>query len=451
VNNFATLPPEPERPQELVDTAVQFALQSIGPITGSTWLIDDEKHKEYYIGFRINGKTSCARSGLLKRPSCETKEASDNAAGVNYRLAKEVVNKVNQIIKNDLGVIKAQEQILEIANRAMAQACSLSAAQFLVTWVRPRVTAKNLSVGVALLYCGVIDRLLTILKAKGRENRSLGLVTGDDIKAAMKSFEAAGDGPSTFNKKLSVYRALFNDAIALGYLAINPAHTVKYMPAKSIERLPFTLDEVKRIFDAMDGLGGLGHEWKMASFLSLNLGARRADVLKRRWDEFDLRNKVMTLRPGKNDLYDRVLTLPISEPLYQVLSAMSNGQSDQVVCQTLNPRQCSSLSNSFQIILRRAGIEVPRTSRSDGKGNRAVSQKSFYGFRHTLNLWLDVAGVPREKRKDMLGQTTDKAQEFYRHEKAELLRKELQKVPQLHALLEKFAETATPQPVSYEI
>ncbi len=230
MNNFAPLPPEPERPQELVDTAVQFALQSIGPITGSAWLIDDEKHKEYYIGFRINGKTSCACSGLLKRPCRETKEASDKAAGVNYRLAKEVVNKVNQIIKNDLSVTKAQEQILEIANRAMAQACSLSAVQFLVTWVKPRVTAKKLSVGVALLYCGAIDRLLTILKAKGRENVSLGLVTGDDIKAAMKCFEAAGDGPSTFNKRLSVYRALFNDAIALGYLAINPAHTVKYMP-----------------------------------------------------------------------------------------------------------------------------------------------------------------------------------------------------------------------------
>jgi hypothetical protein len=34
---------------------------------------------------------------------------------------------------------------------------------------------------------------------------------------------------------------------------------------------------------------------------------------------------------------------------------------------------------------------------------------------------------------------------------ARALRKELQKVPQLHALLEKFTETAAPQPISYEI
>jgi len=54
-----------------------------------------------------------------------------------------------------------------------------------------------------------------------------------------------------------------------------------------------------------------------------------------------------------------------------------------------------------------------------------------------------VAGVSREKRKDMLGQTTDKAQEAYRHKKAEGLREELEKVPHLKALLEKFTETAS--------
>ena len=113
--------------------------------------------------------------------------------------------------------------------------------------------------------------------------------------------------------------------------------------------------------------------------------------------------KTMDLRPGKNEAYDRLITLPISEPLTSSCPRCRRGEPMSLVCRTLHHRKGSTLCSSFNIILRQGGIVVPRTSRSDGTGRRSVTQKSFYGFRHTLNLWLEVAGVTREKRKDMLG------------------------------------------------
>lgn len=440
---------EPIKPEELISTAAHSAAHSGGVVSGSIWLIDDDRHRQYYVGYRINGKAASMPSGIEKRPVRTDKQEAKEAYEKNKLLIKEIVLKANQILKTHISIKEAQQQITSVINRAVAAACNLSFVQFAVPWVRSTALAKKLSLTVVLTYCRVVDSLATVLQQTNLPGASLGCVTGDHIRLSMAAHDQ--DSPSTWNKYLMAHRAIFNDAIAQNYLALNPAHQLKLRNGKSIERLPFSLDELDRILTAMDGMGELGKEWKRASFLSLNLGARRGDVLKRCRGEFDLKTRTTKLKPGKNEPYDRELVLPISEPLYAVLSAMPPGRPEDLLCPTLSQREGPSLSSSFNIILRRAKIEVPRTKRADGKGRRAVTQKSFYGFRHTLNFWLEVAGASREKRKDMLGQTTDKAQEHYRHQKAESLRQELDKVPQLKVLLQKFSETATQETTDYEI
>lgn len=449
MKNSEAIAPEPVKPEGLINVAAHSAAHSGGIVSGSVWVIEDDRHRQYYIGYRINGKAGSMPSGIEKHPVREDKNEAKIVCEKNKLLIKEIVLKANQILKTHISIKEAQQQIASIINRAMAAACNLSFIQFAVPWVRSTALAKKLSLTVVLTYCRVVDSLATVLQTESRECASLGCVTGDHIRMSMSAHDM--DSPSTWNKYLVAHRAIFNDAIAQNYLALNPARELKLRHGKSIERLPYTLDEIDRILTAMDGMGELGKEWKRGSFLSLNLGTRRGDVLKRRRGEFDLVAKTMKLKPGKNEQYDRKLELPISEPLYKVLSAMPPGHPDDLLCPTLSQRRGPSLSSSFNIILRRAGIEVPRTRRADGSGRRAVTQKSFYGFRHTLNFWLEVAGASREKRKDMLGQTTDKAQEHYRHQKAELLRQELEKVPQLKALLQKFSETATQETIDYEI
>jgi len=239
---------------------------------------------------------------------------------------------------------------------------------------------------------------------------------------------------STANHDLKTLRTILGDAVRLGQIPSNPAANVSPVPeADSVEKLPFSREEVRRLIEAAEG------EWKPLIRLSLFTGLRLGDAGDLRWSAVDLHKDVIRVVPQKTKAgalrarkAPKELRIPIHNELKAFLLELpTSDDPDAPLFPTLSGRQRSGktgLSCRFNDIVDRAGVDAGIVER---EGGRKVRTRTFHSIRITNASDLANAGADEGNVREMLGHSGVEMTRRYVKRANETLAKEVAKLPGL--------------------
>lgn len=232
----------------------------------------------------------------------------------------------------------------------------------------PRSWAFKTAVKAAKFTGPTVNDLLN--RYEKSEFRRLAKATQDNYRPQMERWRAKGDVPleritravvmemrdelvdrpgicsvfCTFTKRL------FNIAIDLEMMMLNPATRVKAPPLKKIKRWPD--EKVEAVIERMPD------RFKVPSMLALYTGQRSGDVLKMKWSDYHGTHIVVAQQKTDMDEGDRSLMIPCHPKLRAFLDALERRA--EVIC-TLNngrPWQDSrSYARQLRPVLDELGLE----------------------------------------------------------------------------------------------
>jgi integrase len=235
----------------------------------------------------------------------------------------------------------------------------------------------------------------------------------------------------TTNLALKILRMVFGQAKREGYITENPAENVDMINRREerVERRPFTLPELKRIYDIAKD------EWKGMIMFGLYTGQRMKDIATLTWQNLDLeRNemKIVTTKTGRRQI------IPLAKPLVSYLASLPAGDNPKqpvfpkIFADVQKNGTTGHLSNQFYEILVSAGLALERKHKGNGKGRstkRQTSELSFHCLRHTATSLLKNAGVSDAVAREFIGHDSPAISQNYTHIETESLRKAADLMP----------------------
>ena len=264
-------------------------------------------------------------------------------------------------------------------------------------------------------------------------DRDLSEITKSRI-AGFRDAQADKTSQANANIDLKVIRVAFRAARIDGFIWEDPAEAVKTFrlgDSRGIRR-PFAIQEIQKILECADS------EWKSLIKFGLYTGQRLADIALLRWEQIDLDRDEITLIVRKTK---KKITVPLAGALREHLLMLSapdklnapvHPEAHRIV--TSQNGRVGTLSNAFADLLAQAGLRVPRTSESTGKGRsnrRRGMDISFHSLRHTSVSLLKDAGIPDAVVMAMVGHSSASMSHRYTHVGKEALSKAAASLPQL--------------------
>jgi len=136
-------------------------------------------------------------------------------------------------------------------------------------------------------------------------------------KIAQLHRDIATRAPIVANRCMALLSKMFALAIKEGWRPDNPIIGVERMPENKRERF-LNPDELRRLFDALDK-----HPGQSANAIRLLLltGARKGEVLKAEWSQFDLDSGVWT-KPSSHTKQKKTHRIPLSADAVALLTSM---------------------------------------------------------------------------------------------------------------------------------
>jgi integrase len=169
---------------------------------------------------------------------------------------------------------------------------------------------------------GYTERFLLPMLGK----RRLSAIGERDIEALHASLKAT---PYQANRVLALLSSMFNYAIKRKWRTDNPAKGVKKFHEEKRERF-LTIEEIQRFREALDDYPNQSKNEaskvvRLAAANALRMllltGSRAGEVLKARWEEFDLDRGVWT-KPSHHTKQKKTEHIPLSEPALELLIGM---------------------------------------------------------------------------------------------------------------------------------
>jgi integrase len=212
---------------------------------------------------------------------------------------------------------------------------------------------------------------------------------------------------STANKELARLKHLLGRAVAWGYLKVNPAAKVAKAKEPGGRIRYLTPDERRALLEgadvtvkAKDGRAWTVHQGptpalRLYIVAALHTGARRAELVRLRWSDVDMKRKSLTFRETKNG---RDRTVPMTETLRRELLTLPRplDATEPVLPRYGHPRV---LTRSFTRLAQRLGL-VGLT---------------FHDLRHDAASTLTMAGVPQRTVMEILGHRDPRMTVRYQH------------------------------------
>ncbi|MCM8858043.1 MAG: site-specific integrase [Candidatus Thiodiazotropha sp.] len=159
---------------------------------------------------------------------------------------------------------------------------------------------------------------------------SINRANARDILSIIREINDSGR-PTIANDALSYCKQLFNHAIKLGLISVNPALAFTAKDAggteKSRERT-LSLEEVETIFRVFrNNSSVMTRENYLAIALLLVLGVRKGELIAAKWSEFDIEQQTWTLTPDRTKTgAGIVIPLPTALlPWLEELAVRANG------------------------------------------------------------------------------------------------------------------------------
>jgi len=265
------------------------------------------------------------------------------------------------------------------------------------------------------------------LKSLGpRANLPIEHIADKDILAFRNSETKRGVSNKTANLGVKIVSMAFHDALRQGKIRFNPCVGLDALEEDSVEREPFTPDEIKKLLKAATG------DWHGAIMLAYYCGARLGDVANMQWSAIDWDKHLICFTPKKTRRGKKVLRIPLHPELEKQL-LKNPGVGNAFLFPALAGRETGStdgLSTEFRALMQKAGVhgEVVRHT-ANGRRN---TTKSFHSLRHSFNSALANAGVGRELRQVLTGHASERMNEIYTHRELETVRGAISLIPQIN-------------------
>jgi len=293
---------------------------------------------------------------------------------------------------------------------------------------KDKTTAK----GSRGLHQAAANSLLEYLGSKA--DARIELLTTSELRKWRDWVKDEGRTGKTTNLYLKAIRNLLKIAWQEDIILKNPADPLETLPEEdSIEKLPFTLDEIKAL------MGAANPEWKLVMGIAFYTGLRLTDITRLEWDAVDLEGRQITVSPKKQRRMvkrKKVLVLPVPDPLNALFNEYAPQDARQgPVFPPLHGHQSSALSKQFSKIMEKAGVDPQKTTvrKTTRQGAGAtVSAKSFHSFRHSQVSFLANAGVAQEVRQQFTGHSSDVTHQGYTHLELETLRSAVGELPDIN-------------------
>jgi integrase len=250
---------------------------------------------------------------------------------------------------------------------------------------------------------------------------------GDKDILAFRNHETKrGLSNKSANLAVKIVSMPFHDALRQGKIKFNPCVGLDPLEEDSVEREPFTIDEIKRLVETAHG------DWKGAILFAYYTGARLGDVSEMQWAAIDLEKSLVTFTPqNARRKKKNAIRIPLHPDLEKQLLKRP-GVGNAPLFPSLAGRETGGrhgLSAEFAAIMRKARVHG-KIVRHTAKG-RSNTTKSFHSLRHSFNSALANAGVGRELRQVLTGQRIGRMNEIYTHREVEPLRPAITALPRL--------------------
>lgn len=297
------------------------------------------------------------------------------------------------------------EDLLKQAHRtANPSFKEISLSDHLDAWVerqRPRVQAKSIKTYedmrrrvVAALGQKVARAPVGELRQSDVE-RAIGKILKQKVKGTQRTITAA-----TVNMDLGALRRALRDAVLQGLATSNPAEDVQPLPKNdSVERAPFTVDEVRKMIVHKD----TSDDWKGCILIAAHTGLRLGDVIRLGSDH--IKGTLLVIRPEKTKKQRKTLSIPLSKSCITWI-----GERKGDLFPNLIGRKPGTLSTQFRRIMERASVPRDVTEAGD-----VVKRRSFHSLRHSFTSWLAEADVHSDVRQKLTGHSSAGVHSRYTH------------------------------------
>jgi len=235
----------------------------------------------------------------------------------------------------------------------------------------------------------------------------VGSLTQAQVEAAMTKIiktKVKGTGrtisAASANMDLGILRRVLRTAVDQELARVNAAEGVRPLPTNdSIERAPFTAEEVRAMIDHQE----TPEQWKGAILLAAHTGLRLGDVIGLGSEHVE--GTRLIIRPAKTAKSRKTLSVPLTPPAIEWI-----GQRQGSFFPDLKGRKTGTLSTQFVRIMARA--DVPREIREAGG---ITKRRSFHSLRHSFASWLAEADVHADIRQKLTGHASAGVHGRYTH------------------------------------
>jgi integrase len=271
-----------------------------------------------------------------------------------------------------------------------------------------------------------------------RANKPLETLTAGDVDKWKRDLSDTGIVGKTVISYIKDIGSIYRAAVREGLIAHSPVASVE-MPNTddSMERKPFTFEEVKRLITASPS-----EQWGGMILAAAFTGLRLGDAARMKWSCVDLEGKMITIVPSKTKRKNKIVKIPIQPDLLALFEkiTITDDSPDAPVfpeLAKLGIGDRSGLSQAFEKIMAKAKVSRGKLSRviaDDGdekaKGaGRITYERGFHSLRHTFTTWLRSAGVSEEDRMALTGHSTRDSHAIYSHTEEQVLRDAVAQLP----------------------
>ena len=267
-----------------------------------------------------------------------------------------------------------------------------------------------------------------------RANMEIGRVGAPDILSYRKA-ESERVSATSVNIAIKFLRMVFEQAKRDGLLVDNPAAGVSSIKktGTTVDRRPFTLDEVARLLAAADS------EWRSLVLFGFYTSARLSDLARLTWANVDLLREELRFVTGKTG---RRQIIPLAGALRRHLETMTSGDDPK---EPLHSRafeivrtqaKSSTLSRQFGELMAQVGLAAAKSHRKAAAGSgrsrrRQTSEVSFHALRHTATSLMKNAGISAAVVMEFVGHESEAVNRTYTHINVESMRRAADTLPDL--------------------
>jgi integrase len=316
---------------------------------------DGRQSKDWYINYRVNGKRYKRR------------------IGPNKKLAEQVLM--------DIEVKKAKGE--HLGSHDEKEIMFVEFAEEYLRFARGTEAPST--------YAGNVKEMQRLLRSF--ESYLSKLTTAQIEK--YKITRGEGVTPATVNRELALLKHMLTKAVEWGYLKNNPAKPVKLLKEPPGRLRYLEADEIERVLD------NCGHDPRAPYLgpivlMALHTGMRLGEIVGLRWDDIDLKHRLISITKTKNN---ERKTIPINDILYEELSRLPRHVTSPYLFCHPDGARILRVDRSFHGALKRAGIDKFR----------------FHDLRHTFASHLAMRGIPLETIGALLGHKDPKMTKRYAH------------------------------------